>query len=120
MKAIELYTLSGSVVQYLNKYISIKLLKKKSDAATVFLNTPHQGAFSVSRSHTFCPHFLKIHRALSETLLSQNFDLEECRSPKPDGCRSLCVLYFFFDFKSLHPCPKDRMSLVPPQFCCCC
>ena len=53
-------------------------------AATVFLNTPHQGTFSVSRSHTFCPHFLKIHRALSETLLSQNFDLEECRRPKPD------------------------------------
>ena len=44
--------------------------------------------------------------------------VEECRPPKPDtewGMISLCVLYCFFDFKSLHPCPKDRMSLGPPQ-----
>ena len=49
------------------------------------------------------------------TLTLRNADVLSLISNEGWGCRSLCVLYCFFDFKSLHPCPKDRMSLGPPQ-----
>ena len=113
----------------MNKYITIKLLKKWCSycvpeyppSASPHCSPLQSRCFLCFTVSYFLPSLpVNTWRIIRvKTLLSQNCDLEECRPlsliPKEGwASRSLCPLLLLW-FKSLHPCPKDSMSLGPPQ-----